>query len=270
MPELPEVETVARQLAPLVEGRRLLRLEPHDARLALSLDTLARMEGRRVDAVRRIGKQVGLRLESAGGLPACWILVHLRMTGRLVYFPPGPAPGHAPPSRARFHLDRGRVEFFDARRFGTITLACDPPPEPGLDPVGPRFTTRRLAELAAGSRTPIKVWLLRQDRLAGIGNIYASEACHGAGIDPRRPAGSLTAEELSRLRRALRKTLARAIDSGGTSFRDFLNVQGELGRYARSLTVYGREGDPCRRCRTPIERIVQQQRATFFCPHCQS
>lgn len=131
------------------------------------------------------------------------------------------------------------------------------------------FTTRALAGLLAGSPTPIKPWLLRQDRLAGIGNIYASEALFNARIDPRRPAGSLAHPEIARLRRSIRLILSRAIRAQGTTFSDYRDSTGAKGRYINRLAVYNRQDQPCPRCGVPIVRIVQAQRSTFFCANCQ-
>ncbi len=269
MPELPEVETVARQLAPLLSGQLIRRAVILDPKLELIAP--AELAGRRVAGVRRIGKQIGIELvDPAGRRPSRWLIVHLRMTGRLIWSERADRPA-APPLRARLRLERGVLDFVDVRRFGTLRLV-DAPEQAGpagLDPLEREFTARALAALLARSRTPIKTWLLRQDCIVGLGNIYASEALHEAGIDPRRPACQLDAEEISRLVRAIRATLRRAIAANGTTFSDFQDSRGLEGGYGRYLRVYAREGQPCPRCGSPVERLIQQQRSTFYCPVCQ-
>ncbi len=270
MPELPEVETVARQLAPYVEGRVLRRVEILDPRLRD--DAVAALADRPVRDVRRVGKQVALQLSPVPGLaPPEWLLIHLRMTGRLLAGD-GPPPDDRRHLRALLWLDRGHVRFVDPRRFGTMhtVVGARPPRASGLDPLSRACTARRLGALLAGSPTPLKVWLLRQDRLVGLGNIYASEALFAAGLSPTRPAGSLADHEVARLHRHLRRILRRAIDACGTTFSDFQGAQGVTGSYQRYLAVYGRTGQPCPRCGTAVERATLQQRSTFWCPRCQA
>ena len=282
MPELPEVETIVRQLTPRLTGRRVLRMEVLDPLLG-TLETEL-VEGRVIGGLRRVGKQVGLALVaprradplrrlSADRLEreASWLLIHLRMTGRLTWEKDVDGPP-APPARARLRLDRGALLFRDVRRFGTLRVCRDwaEARPAGLDPLAPGLGARRLGQLLGGCPTPIKPWLMRQDRLVGLGNIYASEALFAARIHPARPAGSLTETEVTRLHRRLRAVLRRAIEMGGTSFSTFENALGRPGAYQERLGVYGRAGQPCPRCKTPIVRFVQQQRSTFFCPRCQS
>lgn len=271
MPELPEVETVARQLAPLIESRRILRLEIFDPKLALDAPEAA--HGRVICSVRRLGKQVLMDLQDPCGCkPPLWLAVHLRMTGRLIWSTEARQPAPAPPLRARLRLTGGWVLFKDVRRFGTLRLlASTELLEPGgIDPFCGDFSPRTLAERLAGARQPIKPWLLRQDRLAGLGNIYACEALYHARLSPHRPAGSLSPDETARLHRAILKVLSMGIECGGTTFATFENAHGENGTFQRKLAVYGRAGQPCRRCRAPIERTTQQGRGTFYCPNCQS
>ncbi|OPZ16012.1 MAG: Formamidopyrimidine-DNA glycosylase [candidate division BRC1 bacterium ADurb.BinA364] len=270
MPELPEVETVARQLNAALAGRSIRRIDILDPKLN-GFDRAA-AEGRSIAAVLRRGKHVAFEL-LAPGKPPLWLAVHLRMTGRLVFrdrWPEGAdAPARAP--RARFELDAGEMRFFDTRRFGSLRLeaSLEDIPAPGLDPMGSAFTARALAILLRGARQPIKTWLLRQDRLCGLGNIYASEILFWARIDPRREAGTLTSEETRRLLFATRRTLRLAIRHCGVTFSDFQDSRGEIGAYQNFLRAYGRAGQPCRVCGGEIRRIVQQQRSTFFCPACQ-
>ncbi len=271
MPELPEVETVARQLAPLVEGRTVAGVRLLDPRLRNG--PLPRLTGRRVERVGRLGKQVMFVLSprpgerNGGGL---WLLVHLRMTGRL-HWVERLRRGEGAHLRARFRLDRGELLFVDTRRFGTFSwYRSREEAEPvGIDPLSSAFTPRRLAELVAGSRQALKPFLLRQDKLVGLGNIYASEIPWVAGLSPFRRVGRLKPDELRRLCRATRRVLRRAIDNCGTTFSDFQDARGVEGSYQRFLAVYDRAGERCRRCGARVRRRVQQQRSTFWCPGCQ-
>jgi formamidopyrimidine-DNA glycosylase len=270
VPELPEVETVARQLAPLLVGRVVRELRVTDPLLRLGR-RLPTVRGRRVTAVTRSGKRVVLELSPrASRDSALWLVIHLRMTGRLVWRAHERDEETEKP-RARITLDRGAVVFLDTRRFGTLDWydreeAARPA---GLDPLSRELSLPALAALVRGSRQNVKAWLLRQDRLTGIGNIYASEILHDAGIGPRRRAGSLGTDETRRLRASMRRILERAIRHCGTTFSDFQDARGLEGSYQQYLAVYDREGQPCRRCRKAIARIVQQQRATYFCRGCQ-
>lgn len=273
MPELPEVETVARQLAPLLVGRRVRSIEVRDPLLGLTPPPP--VAGRRIDQVFRLGKQVMIGfVHPRRADDRLWLAVHLRMTGRLLWLdapPAAPADGRPAPLRALWRLDRGALMFHDTRRFGTIRVLDDPAsarPE-GLDPMTPEFTPESLRGLMRRSSQPVKCWLLRQDRLVGLGNIYASEALFVARIHPARPVGKLTARETARLHAAIRDVLERAIAAGGTTFSDFQNARGDIGNYQKNLMVYDHAGDPCPVCGTPIERIVQQQRSTFYCRRCQ-
>jgi formamidopyrimidine-DNA glycosylase len=283
MPELPEVETVARQLAPLIEGRTLRSVRILDD--LLRNGRVPQVRGRRVEKVSRIGKQVALELSPRpGSNDPLWALVHLRMTGRLIHVQsrlatttdvkeaPSPVTAeHRKRLRARFTFDRGELWFVDTRRFGTLRWArarADAEPA-GVDPMSPAFTRDRLADLLGDSRAELKPWLLRQDRIVGLGNIYASEILHRARLSPFRHAGSLDAAETGRLHRSTRRILERAIENCGTTFSDFQDARGVEGSYQRFLKVYDREGQRCRRCRGEIHRVVQQQRSTFYCADCQ-
>jgi formamidopyrimidine-DNA glycosylase len=274
MPELPEVETVANQLAPLVRGRRVLALELFDPKLQAMIERPEAAAGRVIEDVRRFGKQAVIIFESDpesdGARHPLWLAVHLRMTGRLIYHTRGDAVP-VPPTRARLALDRGFILFCDVRRFGTLRLIrkAEELAPGGLDPVGPDFTSAALATLLEGSRQALKPWLLRQDRLVGIGNIYASEILHAARLSPFRLGASLTPAEIRRLHQATVKILRWGIECGGTTFSDFQDAHGASGEFQKKLKVYGREGEPCRRCRTAVARVVQQSRSTFYCPACQ-
>ncbi|MBW7996353.1 MAG: bifunctional DNA-formamidopyrimidine glycosylase/DNA-(apurinic or apyrimidinic site) lyase [Candidatus Glassbacteria bacterium] len=270
MPELPEVETIVRQLAPFLLGRRVERMVILDPKLAgIDSDGAA---GRKISEVRRLGKQIGIGLNGGGGDGGpMWMAFHLRMTGRLISARDrtGRNDKHL---RAELVLDQGSLLFYDIRRFGTIRLArtADELLPAAVDPLSRQFTPARLAELIGAATTPVKSWLLRQDRLVGLGNIYACEILFACGIDPRTPAGSLSAEQVDSLHKQTRRVLKLAIEKCGTTFSDFQDSRGQAGGFQEFLKVYGRKGEPCRTCTGPIERIVQQQRATFFCPSCQS
>jgi formamidopyrimidine-DNA glycosylase len=269
VPELPEVETVARQLAPLLRGCVLRRIEVLDPLLRAARRNLPC--GRVVRNVTREGKQVAILLRAHGSRRIVHrLLCHLRMTGRLLWLPRGDASRDTRHLRARLVFDRGRLLFIDPRRFGTLRVlrgACAA--GSGVDPTTRAFTPPALARLLAGSRQELKPWLLRQDRLVGLGNIYASEILFAARLDPRRRAGTLGPAETRRLWRATRRVLARAIACRGTTFSDFGDAGGRPGGFQRRLAVYGREHEACRRCGRPVRRIVQQGRSTFCCTSCQ-
>lgn len=272
MPELPEVETVARQLHPLISGRTVRSLRIHDH--LLGVIPTGRVRGSRVNRVFRLGKQVVLELKrNTRTASRLWISVHLRMTGRLLW---RHGTGHSTPSdqphvRARFVFEGGVVDFVDTRRFGVIRLTDDLDTfrPKGIDPTTREFTPACLRRLLADSRQEIKPWLLRQDRLTGLGNIYASEILARARLHPLRAAGSLDRNEIRRLHSATVSILQLAIRHCGTTFSDFQDAGGESGAFQKFLKVYGHEDDSCDRCRTPVKRLVQQQRSTFFCPNCQ-
>lgn len=270
MPELPEVETIARQLGPLVCGQTVRRLSILDPKLALpSRPALA---GRKILAVGRAGKEVAFHFSPrpGDGRPL-WLAVHLRMTGQLTYEArPG---GNNKHRRATLTLTRGQIAFDDPRRFGVLRLGRTPAelfPARALDPTDPSFTTARLSALLRAARQPLKPWLLRQDRLVGLGNYLASEILFAAQISPQRRASSLRGEEVRRLHRAILATVGAAIERCGTTFSDYRDANGESGSFQAFLAVYGRAGQPCRRCAQPIRRLVQAGRSTFYCPRCQS
>lgn len=266
MPELPEVETIVRQLRPRLTGQRLMSIDLLDDKLFLPAS--GELVGSTVQAVERLGKQVALQLRTSAG--DRWLVFHLRMTGSLIWSADNKTINQKH-LRAKLDLEKGKLLFYDIRRFGTINLGnsrAEVSPR-GLEPLSPGFTPERLGELIANSRQALKTWLLRQDRLVGIGNIYASEIPFTARLAPYRPVNSLTTPELQRLHRAIIDILEEAIANRGTTFSDYRDSEGQRGNFQNLLAVYGRAGEPCPTCGTSIQRSVLNQRATFHCPNCQ-
>jgi formamidopyrimidine-DNA glycosylase len=272
VPELPEVETIRRGLEPFVVGRRIERAAIRDPRLTRPFDpdeVARQLQGERITGLDRRGKYLVVRLESGRVL-----LIHLRMTGNFRVAGSDPADG--PHDRAVLNLDNGSdVVYRDIRRFGTWLLVEPHELEPylaervGDEPLGEAFRTAALASRLAGRRTPIKAALLDQRTVAGMGNIYADEALWRARIHPLRPAGELERDELRRLHRALRDALRMGIARQGATLSNYATPNGERGRMQEEFKVYGREGEPCPRCGTPIEKIRAAGRGTHYCPHCQ-
>jgi formamidopyrimidine-DNA glycosylase len=273
VPELPEVETVRRRLEPMLLGRRFEHVEIHDARLTRPEDpaeVAAELTGERVAALERRGKYLVVGFESGRVL-----LIHLRMTGNLLHAPPG-APIDVPHRRAVVNLDDGSaVVYRDVRRFGTWLLV-----EPGAldaylaerlggEPLGRTFTTKSLAARLAKRKAPVKAALLDQRTLAGLGNIYVDEALWRARVHPLRPALELERDDI----RALRDGIKRALDAGiarqGATLRDYRQPDGSAGSMQNEFKVYGRGGEPCDRCGTPIEKTRVAGRGTWYCPTCQ-
>ena len=273
MPELPEVETVRARLAPVLTGRRLVQVEIADPRLTRPFDpraVAAELEGETVAAVERRGKYLIVRFESGRSL-----LIHLRMTGSLLHARAGALPDD-PHRRAVVRLDDGSdVAYRDVRRFGTWLVVGPEELEPylatrlGGEPLARGFTARRLGELLATRRAPIKAALLDQRTLAGMGNIYADEALWWARIHPLRPAASLEHAELRALVRGVRKSLTHGIARQGATLRDYRGADGRRGSMQREFRVYGRLGEPCTRCGTPIEKTRAGGRGSWYCPNCQ-
>ena len=273
MPELPEVETVRASLEPALVGRRFERVEINDPRLTRPLDpheVAVELEGEVVDAVERRGKYLVFRFRSGRVL-----LIHLRMTGSVLHSRNGTLEDD-PYRRAVVSLDDGSdVLYRDIRRFGTWLLLEPEEEAPyllarlGEEPLGDAFTTKALAARLQGRRAPIKAALLDQRSAAGLGNIYADEALWRAKIHPLRPAGSLTGREVGRLNRAIKDALRAGIARQGTTLRDYRTPNGAAGSMQEELRVYGREGLPCPRCRTPITKTKAGGRGTWFCPSCQ-
>jgi formamidopyrimidine-DNA glycosylase len=272
VPELPEVETIRRRLAPHVVGRRVDAATINDPRLTRPFDPTAvaeALQGERIAGLDRRGKYLVVRFESGRVL-----LIHLRMTGNLRLAETDPALG--PHDRAVLRLDNGSdVIYRDVRRFGTWLLVEAHELAPyleervGVEPLADSFRTAALAARLAGRRAPVKAALLDQRTVAGLGNIYADEALWRARIHPLRPAGELQTNEVRALHRALRDALRRGINRQGATLRDYSTPNGERGAMQEEFKVYGREGEPCFRCGTPIEKIRAAGRGTWHCPRCQ-
>jgi formamidopyrimidine-DNA glycosylase len=271
VPELPEVETIRRQLAPHLEGRTLLDVEILDWRWTRPQDPATVADGLHGQAVQRIGR---------AGKYLVWelsderfLLVHLRMTGALL-FDPEPEPTH---TRVRMELDSGhRLIYVDPRRFGTGHLLLGAAARDaylaerlGVEPMTPEFTTEHLRAIAHGRTAPVKAFVLDQRRIAGVGNIYADEALFRAGIHPLRPAGALTRAQLNALREAIEQSLAAGIEARGATIDDFRHVDGARGSFQDRFLVHLREGEPCVNCGTAIRKLVVGGRGTYACERCQ-
>ncbi len=271
MPELPEAETIARDLDPRLSSRRITGITvTHDDVIDGPADRFAdSVTGRIITGVGRRGKNVVLHLDDAGRL-----VVNLGMTGRLVTSD-APRAGELGHVAVAFDLDDGRALLYnDTRRFGLLQRYdaeswAVRDAELGLEPLSDAFTAEALWELTRRTRTPMRNFLLDQRRVAGVGNIYALEALYRAGIRPTRRGRRVTRDETRRLRDALRNVLARAIENRGTTFSDYRDASGEKGGFQSLLEVYGREGEPCRACDAPIKRTVLTNRSAFYCPGCQ-
>lgn len=272
MPELPEVETVARDLDPRLAGARIVDVRvTHSDVIAGPAQAFAdAVAGLHILGVTRRGKNVVVRLEDDGRL-----VVNLGMTGRLVTSD-APRAGELAHVAVRFLLDDGRdLLYDDTRRFGLLQhyrpeAWRERDAELGVEPLSDELTADGLWRMLKKTRSPVRNFLLDQYRLAGIGNIYALEALHRAGIRPTRRGHRITRREAGRLRDALRDVLTRAIEHRGTTFSDYRDGSGEEGGFQRLLQVYGREGDPCPACGAAIKRRVLTNRSAFYCPECQS
>jgi formamidopyrimidine-DNA glycosylase len=272
MPELPEVETVVRGLRQHLVGRRFreVRLNRADLRTKLPRDLKASLEGRRVESVGRRAKYILIHCDDDFVL-----LIHLGMSGRITVHGPGAGWKQSKHDHVVFTLDDGAIVVFnDARRFGMMDRVAAARLDEhkllrhlGLEPLGNEFNGPSLAELLKGKNTSIKAALLDQRIVAGLGNIYVSEALYGAGLSPRRNAGTVRGVRAEALARAIRDTLNRAIAAGGSSLRDYVQASGELGYFQHQWAVYGKEGQKCPSCDCAqgIKRIVQNARSTFYC-----
>ncbi|SLN65080.1 Formamidopyrimidine-DNA glycosylase [Roseovarius gaetbuli] len=282
MPELPEVETVRRGLAPVMEGAVIARADINrpDLRWPFPANMAARLAGQKVLGLRRRSKYILADLASGETL-----LIHLGMSGRMLISgdPLGKfVHDHPVPEKhdhVVFHMDNGaRITFNDPRRFGAMDLMATATAEThpllaklGPEPLGNSFDETYLTEALKGRNTPIKSALLDQRIVAGLGNIYVCETLFRAGISPKRRAGMISAPRAARLVPIIREVLGDAILAGGSSLRDFRQADGELGYFQHNFDVYDREGEPCRRtgCTGHIARVVQSGRSSFYCPLCQ-
>jgi formamidopyrimidine-DNA glycosylase len=270
MPELPEVETIRRQLAPALKGRRIEGVEVRDPRWSEPAPPEAvddALRGRRIERVGRRGKYLIVALEEDVHL-----VMHLRMTGNLLL-----ATEEPPHTRVALTLDDGqRLLFVDVRRFGTgdVLLGEDALTEYfdsrlGVEPLSSDFTAEALRALARGRKQPVKAFLLNQERIAGVGNIYADEALFRAKIHPLRLVGTLKRAQIEALREGVVESLELGIDSKGASIDDYRHVDGARGSFQDRFLAYSREGEPCVRCGTPIQKLRVAGRGTYVCPACQ-
>jgi formamidopyrimidine-DNA glycosylase len=271
MPELPEVETIRRQLAPHLEGRVLTSLEILDARWSQPLaptELVDAVQARRIERLGRRGKYFVMEFSDE-----VFLLIHLRMTGTLLL----DAAPDTPYQRVVFTLDDGQVvRFCDPRRFGTGELALGADAldaffagKVGIEPLGEELTGSRLRELARGRRAPIKAFLLDQRHVAGVGNIYADEALFRARIHPLRAAGTLTPAQYGALAESVRLVLSAGIDAGGSTIDDFRHPDGIAGAFQNDFLVHLRRGEPCHTCGTAVIKLVAAGRGTYVCESCQ-
>ncbi len=278
MPELPEVETVRRGLENGLVGQTIAHVDVRrpDLRFPFPVNLSSRLEGRRVIKVGRRAKYLQIRLDGAEVL-----VMHLGMSGRLSLMP-GPDSGHPPPGKHDhlvIDLESGdKMVFNDPRRFGFVELIDESALSThqwfaglGPEPLGNDFNGAVLSATLRGKATPIKAALLDQRVVAGLGNIYVCEALHISGISPKRKAASVVGRRAERLVPAIRDVLLRAIESGGSTLRDYARLDGESGYFQHEFRVYGREGEPCQAngCDNVIKRIIQSGRSTFYCSTCQ-
>ena len=275
MPELPEVETIRRQLAPALEGRTLIELSVLDPRWCSPAhpDEVAdAVRGRGIERVSRRGKYLLFELEDEVTL-----VMHLRMTGSLLLVDEADDADGRPHLRARMILDDARrVLFCDQRRFGTgeVLLGQDTVEEYfssrlGVEPLSPDFTAEALRALARNRKAPVKAFLLTQERVAGVGNIYADEALFRARVHPLRPVGTLKRGQIATLRDAVVESLEAGIDARGATIDDFRHADGARGSFQDRFLVHRREGEPCPRCGSSIRKLRAAGRGTYVCPRCQ-
>jgi formamidopyrimidine-DNA glycosylase len=269
MPELPEVEVTRLSFAERIQGARILNVRMgKPLRWPLGLDG-ASLVGRRVNAVRRRGKYLLIDLDQG------MLLVHLGMSGSLIFAT------HLPPAGVHDHFEMrtslGTLRLNDPRRFGAVVYAESPDSNMalkllgglGMEPLTEEFDVHLFHQGLKSRSAPIKQVLLAGDLVVGVGNIYASEALFLAAIRPELRANKVSRPRAARLHQVIKKVLARAVELGGSTLKDFSNAQGEAGHFQLEAQVYGRAGLPCKTCATPIKTIRQSQRSTFFCPNCQ-
>jgi len=273
MPELPEVETIRRNLQATIVNSRIITIDVHDVRLGRPVqpDQLQKWAvGHRIVSFARRAKYIIVHLDNDAA-----IIIHLGMSGRLGVLP---ASAHVEKhTHVIFHLDDNRqLRYRDPRRFGLIEITLPGAIESyagfaklGVEPLSAAFNAQFLADHLPKSKKAIKLWIMDAQNIVGIGNIYANEALFFAGLHPARPAASLNRVEQRKLTDSIKSTLERALQLGGTTIRDFQNTHGEPGFFQQVLSVYQREGEKCKNCGTAIIKVVVGGRSTFFCPVCQ-
>jgi formamidopyrimidine-DNA glycosylase len=273
MPEMPEIETLARQLRKTILGKRIedVRLSGLPLRKPVSETFPAKLRGRTIRNISRRGKYLVAELE-----PKAFWLIHLGMSGRILYRSTSSAVATRHAHAIIRFSDATELEYCDPRRFGLLAayevLRLGLVPELrslGRDPLSPGFHSEWLSSLLRKSRQEIKSFLLDQSKIAGLGNIYACESLFLARIHPARRCLTLKSEETSRLAVAIRKVLRAAVENNGTSFSDFRDSSGNRGNNQRFLKIFQREGEACVRCKSLVRRMRQGNRSTFYCPHCQ-
>lgn len=270
MPELPEVETTCRGIRPHLQNQTIRAVTIRQPRLRWPISPQLRKQARDavIETVNRRAKYV--LIKTGHGT----IIIHLGMSGSLRL-----TTSEEPP-RKHDHIDielaNGRVlRFHDPRRFGAVLWTRQDPlthqllRQLGPEPLDPAFNAGDMRALAAHRKQAIKTFLMNSRNVVGVGNIYTNEALFLAGIHPKTAAGRLSLQRWTKLVKAIQEVLRKAIDQGGTTLRDFINSDGQPGYFAQSLQVYGRDSEPCPVCQKPIRRIIQTQRATYYCPHCQ-
>ena len=293
MPELPEVETIAKELNEALPGQKIKKTEVFRANAIEPTQSLLlgkkqgsqnpqektqpdlprafaeMITGRRFGAVTRRGKYLLFEL-----VPDLYLVGHLRMTGKFIVSPP---PQQRPPHhRVWFGLEDGLVlAFQDMRCFGKLALVEKPETyaplsQLGMEPLDRSFTPTWLNQALSKSQTPLKHWLMNQHNLAGLGNIYVAEILHRAGLSPLRPANELTAPDIKKLHKQIKSVLREAIQHNGTTISDFRRVDDKTGAFQNFLRVYGKAGTDCPKCKGTVTRIRQQQRSTYYCPDCQT
>jgi formamidopyrimidine-DNA glycosylase len=269
VPELPEVETTRRGIAPHCEGRTITEVTVRNGSLRwpVPADLGERLRGQRIESIDRRAKYLFLNIEQGT------VIVHLGMSGSLRIIT-----GETPPmphDHIDLVLDSGTIlRFNDPRRFGCWLWADSAKDHPlishlGPEPLSPDFNGTMLFRLSRSKSTPVKSFIMDNHVVVGVGNIYANEALFKSGIHPRRKAGRISLDRYHRLAEAIQETLSAAILMGGTTLRDFVNSDGKPGYFAQSLLVYGRGGEPCKECETPLKEIRMNNRATVYCPRCQ-
>ena len=269
MPELPEVETTRRGIAPLVEGRRVNRVVIRQPRLRWPVPAVLprRLPGLRIQRVARRAKYLLLQFEPGT------LLLHLGMSGSLRVLPADTEPG--PHDHFDLVLGDRCLRLRDPRRFGAVLWTEEPPEKHpllrhlGPEPLSAGFSGKYLYQRSRGRRAPVKSFIMDSRILVGVGNIYASEALYDAGIHPARAAGRISLVRYQRLADSIRETLEAAIEQGGTTLRDFRQADGNPGYFVRSLQVYGRAGKECPRCGSTVRQRVIGQRSSYYCPGCQ-